>query len=396
MDPIRNPYAPGAGTPPPELAGRADIIDAARIAMLRTASGRPTQSQILVGLRGVGKTVLLSRIREICEAEKYRAIPIEATDGKSLPDLIIPAIRQTLFSLDAISKTKNKLKQAFRVLKSFISTFKVSYGDFELTIDPERGVADSGDLEVDLPSLMRHFGEAAKDAGVVVVFLIDEMQYLKEKEFSAFISAMHLVNQYSLPIILVGAGLPQILALAGNAKSYAERLFTYPSIGALSEADAERALLVPANQEGVRFEPEAVRRIIGVTKRYPYFLQQWAHDAWNIASGDVIGLQDVETANTVSIDKLDRSFFKVRFDRCTPAEKRYMRALAESGSGPMRSGNIAELLGMKVTSVAPIRGSLIRKGMVYSPAHGETEFTVPLFDEYMKRVMPDVNWPNPN
>lgn len=391
MDPVRNPYAPGAGSPPPELAGRQDVIDNAQIALRRTAIGRPAKSPILVGLRGVGKTVLLVRIKQLAESENIRTIYVEAHEGKTLPELLLPGIRQALFAMSSIDNAKDKARRALRVLKSFVNGLKVSYNEIEigLSIDPETGTADSGDMEADLPELVMALAEAASASSTAVAIFMDEMQYLSGKEFSSLIMSIHRINQNSLPVILIGAGLPQILSLAGNSKSYAERLFAYPVIGALTDEDAADAILNPARSEGVEIEPEAIRQILQLTKRYPYFLQQWAYEAWNVAKDDIIRASDVTGANGNAIANLDESFFKVRFERCTPSEKKYLRALAELGSGPFRSGDIADLLGVKSTSVAPTRGNLIKKGMIYSPAHGDTEFTVPMFDEYMKRAMPD-------
>jgi hypothetical protein len=390
MDPVRNPYAPGAGTPPPELAGRNELIREAEIALRRTAAGRPVQSPILVGLRGVGKTVLLVRIQEIAEKEGFSPISVEAHEGKSLPELLVPGIKKALYAISNIEKAKDHARRAIRVLRSFIGAIKVTLEGIEygLTVAPETGTADSGDLESDLPDLFVSLGEAAKAAKKSIAVIIDELQYLSESEFSALIMAIHRANQLSLPIILVGAGLPQILGLAGSSKSYAERLFKFPQIGALEELDARNALINPARAEGVSFERAAVAQILKVTERYPYFLQQWAHEAWNIAEGDTIKAVDVIAAHNNAILVLDESFFKVRFDRCTPSEKKYMRALAQLGSGSHRSGDIAAILKVKSTSVAPTRSNLIKKGMIYSPSHGDTAFTVPLFDQYMKRAIP--------
>lgn len=389
MDPVRNPYAPGAGSPPPELAGRKDVIENAKVSLRRLSINRPSQSPILVGLRGVGKTVLLVRIKQLAEAEHITAIYAEAHEGKTLPELLIPGIRQALFSLSALENAKDKARRALMVLKSFLSGLKVAINDIEIGIDAATGIADSGDIESDLPELFMSLAEAAAAARIPVAVFIDEMQYLSEKEFSSLIMSIHRINQSSLPLILIGAGLPQILGLAGNSKSYAERLFSYPRIGALSEADAINAIVNPAKLEGVHFENGAIQQILKVTKQYPYFLQQWAYEAWNVAEGDVIRAKDVISAHNNALATLDESFFKVRFERCNPSEKKYMRALAELGSGAFRSGDIADILGVKSTSVAPTRGKLIKKGMIYSPAHGDTEFTVPLFDEYMKRAMPN-------
>lgn len=391
MDPVRNPYAPGAGSPPPELAGRQDVISNAETALRRLAIRRPSQSPILVGLRGVGKTVLLVRIRQIAEQEGFHSISLEAHEGKTLPELLVPAIRQTLFALNLVEGAKDKARRGLRVLKSFLNGLRVSIGEVEvgLSIDPETGAADSGDIEADLPELITALGEAAAAAKKPVAIFADEMQYLSEREFSALIMSIHRANQNSLPVLLVGAGLPQILGLAGNSKSYAERLFTFPKIGALSDDDAIRAIVNPALSEGVTIEPSAVNQILQVTGKYPYFLQQWAYEAWNVAENDSIKAADVYVAHNNALATLDESFFRVRFERCTPSEKNYMRALAELGSGSFRSGDVAVLLGVKTTSIAPTRGNLIKKGMIYSPAHGDTEFTVPMFDEYMKRAMPN-------
>jgi hypothetical protein len=389
MDPVRNPYAPGAGTPPPELAGRSELIADATVALRRTAIGRTTQSPILVGLRGVGKTVLLVKIKDIADGEGFHSISVEAHEGKRLPELLVPGIRKALISLSAVATAKEHGRRGLRVLRSFLGSVKLSVNDVEfgLTISPEVGTADSGDIEADLPDLMLALGEAAKAAKKPIAILIDELQYLSTSEFSALIMSIHKLNQGAFPVVLIGAGLPQILGLAGTSKSYAERLFKFPAIGALDEQDAIDAIVNPAKQEGVGFEMGAVRQILEVTERYPYFLQQWAHEAWNIASGNSIKARDVLEAHNNAISVLDESFFKVRFDRCTPSEKKYMRALADFGTGSHRSGDIALLLNVKTASVAPTRSNLIKKGMIYSPSHGDTAFTVPLFDQYMKRAM---------
>ena len=388
MDPVRNPFAPGAGNPPPELAGRTAILDDASIALQRVAQGRSTQSLLLVGLRGVGKTVLLVRIREMAEQEGFKTALVEAHEGKRLPELLVPQVRSLLFSLSLVDNAKEKARRSLRVLKGFMAGLKLSIGGLEIGVDAEQGVADSGDLESDLPSLLVSVAEAAAAAGRSVALLIDEVQYLDEREFSALIMSMHRISQTRLPLILLGAGLPQVLALAGESKSYAERLFRYPPIGALAEPDARAAVATPVANEGASITDAALDQILEMTHSYPYFLQQWGHDCWNIAAGDRIGIDDVLLANDLAIRTLDEGFFKVRFDRCNPSEKRYMRALAALGPGPHRSGDVAQQLGLKTTSVGPTRGKLIRKGMIYAPSHGDTEFTVPLFDEYMRRVMP--------
>ena len=345
----------------------------------------------MVGLRGVGKTVLLNKLNEQAEQVGFRTIFIEAHEGKALPELLIPSLRSILFGLSTMENAKDKAKRGLMALKGFLGTLKISIADldFGLSIDPEAGLADSGDLEADLPDLLVTIAEAAKAADRSVAIFMDELQYLEETEFSALIMAIHRINQRGLPLILIGAGLPQIRGLAGNSKSYAERLFRYPDIGALNEQDAIDAIVKPATSENIVFEESAVERILELTQRYPYFLQQWAYEAWNISATTTISRDTIEAATELAIKELDQSFFKVRFDRCTPSEKTYMRgALAEFGSGKHRSGDIAEKLRVKASSVAPTRSALIKKGMIYSPSYGDTEFTVPLFDQYMRRAMP--------
>ena len=391
MEPLLNPFSPGAGSPPPELAGRADMLIQARLTLGRIKAGRYEQSLMLVGLRGVGKTVLLNRIREIAEDTGYGVVMIEATENRSLPELLLPALRRILYQLDAMAGVSDKVKRSLKVLRSFVGAIKLKLGEVEvgMDIDPEKGTADSGDLEADLADLFVVVGEAAQDRNTAVALIVDEIQYLSENEMSALIMAIHRVSQRQLPMVLVGAGLPQLIGLAGRSKSYAERLFSYPYVGPLSASDAKEALRGPVAQQHVAFTEEALDELATVTHGYPYFLQEWGYAAWNLAPASPIDAAVVKRATTVAIKKLDGSFFRVRFDRLTPREKDYLRALAELGEGPHRSGDIADALGMKVQSMAPLRSGLIKKGMIYSPAHGDTAFTVPLFDQFMKRTMPD-------
>ena len=390
MDPALNPYAPGAGTPPPELTGRGQLLETARVALIRTRNGLPTKSFILVGLRGVGKTVLLNRVEDLAKDAGYQTTLIEAHEEKSLPALLLPELRRILLALDRGEQIEAAVKRGIRVLKSFTKGLKFSFGEVELglDIDPEPGVADSGDLEADLPALFLALGEAARARKTAVAIIIDELQYLREIEFSALIMALHKISQKGLPVLLVGAGLPQVVGLAGRSKSYAERLFDFPEIGPLAEADAALALTEPAERAGIAYTPAALQAIYGKTRGYPYFLQEWGYQAWNLAVPPGIDDALVERATVAAITRLDEGFFRVRFDRLTPREKAYMRAMSELGPGPHRSGEISARLGASVRTVAPVRSSLISKGMVYSPAHGDTGFTVPLFDEYLRRIMP--------
>lgn len=391
MNPHTNPFSPGAGNQPPELAGRGELLRQVDILLARIKAGRSEQSMLMVGLRGVGKTVLLNRVREIAQAQGYQALLIEAHENKPLPQLLLPPLRQTLFTLDRMQNVSQKVKRGLRVLRSFIGSLKVKVGDaeFGLDIEPETGSADSGDLEADLAELFVAIGEAAAERKTAVAIIIDELQYMSETEMSALIMAIHRVSQRSLPLVLIGAGLPQLVGLAGKSKSYAERLFTYPEIGALSLEDASLALQGPVASQGVSFTPEALAEVYRVTQGYPYFLQEWGYQSWNLATESPMDLALIQKTTVSSTTRLDNSFFRVRFDRLTPREKDYLCALAEMGTGNQRSGGVAERLGVKVQTIAPLRSSLIKKGMIYSPAHGDTAFTVPLFDQFMLRTMPD-------
>jgi hypothetical protein len=394
MDPVRNPYAPGAGTPPPELAGREDLQSMIRIALARVRLGRPSKSVLMVGLRGVGKTVLLDRMREDAEADGIHTLRVEAPESRSLPAILAPQLRQALLRLSLNEKAKGLATRALRALAGFASALKVKYADIEVGMDfePEPGLADNGDLEHDLQALMEAAGAAAKEADTALAMFVDELQYVAEEELASLITALHRTAQRKLPVVLIGAGLPQLRGQMGRAKSYAERLFDFPEIGPLDDEAARIALVKPAREEGVEIESPALSRIIQETRGYPYFLQEWGKHAWEAATASPITLADVERASVLAVAALDESFFRVRFDRLTPSEKRYLRAMAALGPGPHRSGDIAVNLGREVSSLAPTRAQLISKGMIWSPSHGDTAFTVPLFDEFMKRVMPGDDW----
>jgi hypothetical protein len=394
MDPIRNPFSPGAGTPPPELAGRDELREAARIALERTKIGRPAKSLLMIGLRGVGKTVLLDKIREDAEAAGIHTLRIEAPESRSLPAMIAPQLRLALLRLARNEQAKELAQRALRGLAGFANTLKLKYGDIEVGFDfeSEPGLADNGDLEHDLQALLEVVGAAAKKAGTVLAMFVDELQYVAEEQLASLITALHRTAQRQLPVILLGAGLPQLPGNMGRAKSYAERLFDFPSIGPLSDPDARIAISKPALEQGVEVAGEALDRITLETQGYPYFLQEWGKHAWDVAAESPITLDDVVTASREAVAALDESFFRVRFDRLTNLEKKYLRAMAELGPGPHRSGDVAEELGRAVTSLAPTRNQLILKGMVWSPGHGDTAFTVPLFDQFMKRTMPEADW----
>ena len=388
MDPTRNPFAPGAGASPPELAGRESIIEAANVAMQRIRRGRQEKSQMLLGLRGVGKTVLLNRLAQLAEDMGSIVVPLEAPEDQRLAAFLAPALKSVLLRLSRVAQARELAQRGLGALRGFASAFKVSIGEIELSISPEP-IADSGNLEIDLPELMGSVGRAAQAANTSVVILLDEVQYLSEEDLRGLIVAMHRIAQRGWPVILFGAGLPQVAALAGEAKSYAERLFDYPEVGQLPPAAARSALLDPIVEEGESISEDALNRILSITEGYPYFLQEWGKHSWNTAGRSPITADDVEMASSLATLALDRSFFRVRFDRLTPREQDYLRAMAALGPGPHRSGDIADALGIKVQQAGPLRNGLIKKGMIWSPAHGQTAFTVPMFDAFMIRAIPE-------
>ena len=394
MDPVRNPYAPGAGTPPPELAGRDDLRETARIALERVRVGRPGKSIMMVGLRGVGKTVLLDRIRQEAEERGICTLNVEAPENRSLPAALAPRLRVALLQLSNREKARQLAQRALRGLAGFIKAFRVKYQDIQMVVDfdPEPGLADNGDLEADLPDLLAAAGSAAQADATCLALFIDELQYVREDELAALIMALHRTAQRQLPVVMLGAGLPQVRGNLGKAKSYAERLFEFPEIGPLSSDDARQAIVKPAEKEGVTINPDALDAVVARTGCYPYFLQEWGKHLWDVAERSPITAASVAVASRQAVAALDASFFLVRFDRMTPSEKRYVRAMAQLGPGPHRSGDIATELNRPVTSLGPTRSQLIRKGAVWSPSHGDTAFTVPMFDEFMLRMMPGDDW----
>jgi hypothetical protein len=388
MDRRRNPFHPGAGSPPPELAGRDELLERAAVALDRIRAGRGARSFVLYGLRGVGKTVLLTTIWNSAEAAGLVVVGLEAPENRSLPAMLVPALRASLLRLDRIKRATAGVGRALRALAGF-AKLKLTYDDLEIALDvePEPGLADSGNLDTDLADLLTAVGEAARERDTVVVLAIDELQYVPQAQLAALIAALHRASQRQLPITMIGAGLPQLLGQMGDAKSYAERLFEFVPVGPLAAAAATAALRLPIEREGEQIDDAAIAEILHYTQGYPYFLQEWGKHSWDIAEASPIGSAEVILAHDLAVAELDASFFRVRFDRLTPKEKRYLRAMAELGPGPHRSGDVAAEMGVRVTSLAPTRNSLIAKGMLYSPAHGDTAFTVPLFDAFMRRVM---------
>lgn len=391
MDPIQNPFSPGAGSPPPELVGREAVLNQGKILYARIKQRRSEKSLLLTGLRGVGKTVLLNELESLAELADYKTVLIEAREDKSLGEMLVPPLRQLLYRLDRLSGAGYKVRRGLAVLRSFINAIKFKIGELEvgLDIEPEKGSADSGDLESDLTNLFIAVAEAAEEKKTAIAILIDEVQYFNTKELSALIIALHRMQQRQLPLVLIGAGLPILPGLTGEAKTYAERLFQFPDIGPLTEKDVYKALQEPVKEYDVKFEESALEEIFHLTEGYPYFVQERGYQSWNHADHSPITLQHIQDSTPDVIRRLDQNFFRVRFDRLTPSERNFLRAMSELNTNSKSTSEIAEKLKFKIHQIGPVRAKLIRKGMIYSPAYGEVAFTVPLFGDFMKRVMPN-------
>lgn len=384
MNPIENPYRPGAGTKPTFLAGRDEIIEKGNILLKRVKIGNPQRSLMLYGLRGVGKTVLLNKFSQLAEDENYIVEQIEMSENDEFKKVIANYIRKILLKINRVENAKEKLKKALGVLKAF----SVSIPDgpeFKIDVDAISGEADSGDFETDLTDLFVNIGQAAKEEGKHICILIDETQYLKEKDMAALIASCHKISQKELPLVVICAGLPSIAALSGDAKSYAERLFEFIPIKYLEAPQDALAITEPAKLKNVEYELDAIEKAIEITKGYPYFIQELGKHSWDVAENSPIRLVDVTNANALTLKELDNSFFKVRLDRAVGREKRLMYAMAELGHGPYLMADVARTVGIKVSSLSPTRATLISKGFIYTPEFGYIDFTVPLFDDFLRR-----------
>jgi hypothetical protein len=388
MDRASNPFAPGAGIQPPALVGREALLEDTRIDLVRLLAGKTVRSWMLLGLRGVGKTVLLYRMVQAAKEQGVTTIKMEIEEGGKFAATLAPELRRVLHQLDAMAGTAARIRSAFATLRNFVSAFKLSVGEFELGLDPSPGTADTGNLQQDLPQLLCAVAEAARDKCTAVGLYLDEVQYLTTSELASLVVSLHEISQRNLPVYFVGAGLPQVAALAGNAKSYAERLLIYPEVGPLHETAARLALTKPVEAGGAHIDDSAVDEIVRVTEGYPYFIQEWGYHAWNHAKGNAITHGDVISLHDHVRSHLDANFFRVRFDRLTALQQKYLRAMAELGEGPYRTGEVADILGLSAPDAAPIRKQLIDKGMVWSQRYGETDFTVPMFGPFILRQMP--------
>ncbi len=385
MDPFRNPFSPGAGSRPPELAGRDELLEVARISAGRAILGRHSRSLMLLGLRGTGKTVLLNEIQKIGRDAGHLTSKIEAPEGDRLARMLMPEMRKVMRSLSTVEAARQTANRGLRGLRGFAAIFNIEVAGIGIGVEQEPGLADSGDIQFDLPDLFQAIGEAAKDAGNGWLLLIDEVQYLTKEDLSALIVSMHRMSQEGLPVLFIGAGLPQVAKLAGDAKSYAERLFAYPEVGALDPEAAALAVAKPIEDEGATIDPAALELIVGRTLGYPFFLQEWASLAWDQAEDSRIELADADESYLTAIASLDAGFFKVRIDRLTRTEISFVKAMSELGDGPYAMASIAAHMDRTQTSLGPARANVIRKGMIYSTDHGFLDFTVPLFAEFMRR-----------
>ncbi|HET6793876.1 MAG TPA: ATP-binding protein [Acidimicrobiales bacterium] len=390
MDPVRNPYSPGAGTRPPALVGRDREIEAMDVCLQRLLLGRDGRSQMLTGLRGVGKTVLLNEYEQLAEGRGLFHEHIEVGEDGSLAPALAAAFRRVLLAMDARRRIGGRLRRALGVLKAF--TLRLPDGiELNLDVDPVPGPADSGDLAGDLAGLFVELGEVAREHGSGVFVTVDELHFVDLPTLTALIVGLHRAAQLRLPITVAGAGLPSLAALSGEAKTYAERMFTFPVIGSLSEGLAAEALATPAYDEGIIWEDTALEAVLRRTQCFPYFLQEFGKAAWDAAEGpERITREDVERSTALATAELDDGFFRVRTGRTNDTERLYLRAMAELGPGSVRSAEVAKLLGRKTNAFGPTRDHLIKRAICYSPRWGEIDFTVPMFGEYMKRLMPEL------
>lgn len=388
MDRARNPYTPNAGARPAHLAGRRVELEDFDVLLKRLSSGRPEKAMAITGLRGVGKTVLLRSYEEQAQKLGWKAVTAEVSKNVNFSSQLATLARKALYQLSPKARWDDRLRRTAAVVKSFsVSVQPDGTLGMGLDVDAADGMADTGSLIEDLPDVFEAIGEAAAERRTGVVLLLDEIQFLSALELEALLASIHRATQKGLPVTFAGAGLPQLPGLAGDAKSYAERLLRYVSIEELDEKDALDAIITPAKDENVVFERDAAQAVFEFTEGYPYFIQEYGRAAWNLAQGPAITLDDVRVAAEEVEVELDESFFETRVQRSTKEELRYMRAMAELGPSAQKASAVAEVLGKTSEQVAPLRSRLINKGLLYTPDFGYAKFTVPQFDRFMKRYM---------
>ncbi|MET4051771.1 type II secretory pathway predicted ATPase ExeA [Frigoribacterium sp. PvP054] len=396
MDSLDNPYTPNAGASPEILIGRDDQTEAFELLLKRLSRGRSEQSMIITGLRGVGKTVLLNRFVDIAAEARWEVIEFEARKHEDgyFRQTMFSQLKAALLRLSPRARWTSRGQRAAEVLSSFaLSVDNQGAWSMSWDVPPAEGSADHGDLGMDLTDVLLAVGEAAKEQGRGLVLVVDEIQFLRSSQLEALIQSIHKTVQKKLPVTFVGAGLPQIAELAGDAKSYAERLFKFPKIDSLIGDDARKALTEPALAEGAIYADDAVELAIEITRGYPYFIQELGYQVWTVATANRIFVEDIELARDAYEAKLDSSFFRVRLDRATPLQTAYMRAMAELGPAAQKAADVARLLGRDSTQLGPTRAELIEMGLLYTPDHGFAAFTVPDFDKFMLRAVPTLDVP---
>ena len=388
MDPVRNPYSPGAGIPPPALVGRGRELETFDIAVQRLTLGRSARSQLLTGLRGTGKTVLLREFGRIADRNGWVHEKIEATEDFAFVEGISILVCRALLRLRDRDQIQDRARRALGALTAFRIAYRVpDIGiDVDLGVEPAVGRADTGILAEDLAELFIEVGDAARTGGIGVLLTIDELQYVSQANLAALIVGLHRVSQEQLPLMVAGAGLPTLPGLVGEAKPYAERLFDFHEINSLAPDDARLALSHPAEAEGVAWSDAALDFVLELARGYPYFLQEFGKHAWDVAAGPDIRRADVDAAATIALSELDAGFFRARLDRTTDAERAYLRAMAQFGPGPVGPGEVIKALGKTTAQTGLVRDALIKRGLIYSPRWGRLAFTAPMFDEYVARV----------
>ncbi|MCC3318149.1 ATP-binding protein [Nocardia africana] len=393
MDPVRNPYAPGAGQRPPELAGRDKQLDAFDIVLERISRGRPERSVMLTGLRGVGKTVLLNQLRSTARSRGWGTGKLEARPDQELRRPLASALHMAVRQIAVAHRNPEMVDDFLGILKAFALRATADKGMRErwqpgIDVPAVTGRADSGDIEIDLVELLLEAAQLARDIGVGIAVFIDEMQDLGPADISAICGACHELSQETAPLIVVGAGLPHLPAVLSASKSYSERLFSYHRIDRLDRDSADRALIAPAEREAVEFTEEALKALYDKADGYPYFVQAYGKATWDVAARSPIGAEDVELAAPAAEEELAVGFFGSRYERATPAEREYMRAMADlaGDDGPVPTAAVAQELGRKPASLSPARDGLIKKGLIYSAERGTIGFTVPHFGRYLRGV----------
>lgn len=385
---IGSPYTPGAGAMPPFLAGRDELLDNAQKYLWSMTKGLPQRPVIYYGLRGVGKTVLLNAIEEKADEMDILYAHIEIAEKRSFVTQIANSSKKIIHAMSMAETAKDFYKKALGILQAFNITYNPNDQTFSAGMTEPSPYITTGVLSDDLTDMFVSMGRTAVKSQKVICFFIDEIQYMKENEMEALVNALHRVNQLRLPIMIFGAGLPKVLRILGEVKSNSERLFQYFEVGELSAESAREAIEKPAKQLGVEYTEQAVNEIVKWTKGYPYFIQELCSVVWEYVGEEIIELEEVQRLIPTFLEHLDKSFFKVRFDRCTKQEHNFLFAMVKCGELPCTIKNVSKFLNKTVSAISPLRAKLINKGIIYSTGHGEIDFTVPLFDEYLKRINP--------